>query len=321
MKNILGLKRRRSAGGSSDDEEEDDIPVLQRINSRSASMPRGHPRDLSSPVAFSEKSVKSPKMSHNKGLDYHKIVITDVDETIDESDCMPSVGKGIEKILKLRRDFVWFPEVPRPDHDISNPEKYTRPVFPSKWPAKLNVHFEYKDGVFTPYDENQKPLFDVPSWASFFHALKQTMKVVTDGAVGSFAYKRLMILEARFELHMLMNANIEANQQKTVPHRDFYNVRKVDNHVHHSACMNQKHMLRFIKHKLKTEPNCPVIKRDGKTMTLSEVFDSLNLSPYDMSVDMLDMHAKDAFHRFDRFNNKYALSHIHERQYGMQSCA
>jgi len=39
-----------------------------------------------------------------------------------------------------------------------------------------------------------------------------------------------------------------------VPHRDFYNVRKIDNHVHHSACMNQKHLLRFIKYKLKTKP-------------------------------------------------------------------
>ena len=35
--------------------------------------------------------------------------------------------------------------------------------------------------------------------------------------------------------------------QKVVPHRDFYNVWKVDTHVHHSACMNQKTMLRFIK--------------------------------------------------------------------------
>jgi hypothetical protein len=28
---------------------------------------------------------------------------------------------------------------------------------------------------------------------------------------------------------------------------DFYNVRKVDTHVHHSASFNQKHLLRFIK--------------------------------------------------------------------------
>jgi AMP deaminase len=38
-------------------------------------------------------------------------------------------------------------------------------------------------------------------------------------------------------------------------HRDFYNVRKVDTHVHHSASMNQKHLLRFIKSKMKKSPD------------------------------------------------------------------
>src|SRR5947199_10740232 len=41
---------------------------------------------------------------------------------------------------------------------------------------------------------------------------------------------------------------------KSVAHRDFYNVRKVDTHVHHSSSMNQKHLLRFIKSKLKRAP-------------------------------------------------------------------
>ena len=32
-------------------------------------------------------------------------------------------------------------------------------------------------------------------------------------------------------------------------------IRKVDTHVHHSACMNQKRVLRFIKSKLRKEPD------------------------------------------------------------------
>jgi AMP deaminase len=35
-----------------------------------------------------------------------------------------------------------------------------------------------------------------------------------------------------------------------------------------------------------------------------EVFESLNINAYDLNVDMLDMHAKNAFRRFDRFNLK-----------------
>ena len=54
--------------------------------------------------------------------------------------------------------------------------------------------------------------------------------------------------------------------------RDFYNVRKVDTHVHHSACMNLKHLLRFIKYKLRTCGGEIVAFRDGQFMTLKEVF-------------------------------------------------
>lgn len=93
---------------------------------------------------------------------------------------------------------------------------------------------------------------------------------------------------------------------KSVPHRDFYNVRKVDTHVHHSSSMNQKHLLRFIKSKMKRSPDDVVIFRDGKELTLEEVFKSLNLTAYDLSIDTLDMHAhQDSFHRFDKFNLKY----------------
>lgn len=77
-----------------------------------------------------------------------------------------------------------------------------------------------------------------------------------------------------------------------VPHRDFYNVRKVDTHVHHSSSMNQKHLLRFIKKKLKQAPEETVIYRDDKYLTLAEVFESLNLTSYTLSVDTLDVHVR-----------------------------
>ena len=70
--------------------------------------------------------------------------------------------------------------------------------------------------------------------------------------------------------------------------------------------MNQKHLLRFIKQKLKRHGNDIVIFRDGRFLTLEEVFASLSLTAYDLSIDTLDMHADSTtFHRFDRFNLKY----------------
>jgi len=66
------------------------------------------------------------------------------------------------------------------------------------------------------------------------------------------SYKPQFLL---FLLHLLLNADREFVSQKSAPHRDFYNIRQVDTHIHHSACMNRKHLLRFIKSKLRKEPD------------------------------------------------------------------
>lgn len=80
--------------------------------------------------------------------------------------------------------------------------------------------------------------------------------------------------------------------------------------VHHSSMANQKHLLRFIKRKVRECGDEKVIlnRDDPKKgpMTLNEVFKSLNLTPHELSVDTLDVHADHTtFHRFDRFNLKY----------------
>nr|KAJ0185003.1 hypothetical protein LSAT_V11C900473030 [Lactuca sativa] len=72
--------------------------------------------------------------------------------------------------------------------------------------------------------------------------------------------------------------------------------------------MNQKHLLRFVKSKLRKEPYeiQVVIFRDGTYLTLKEVFKSLDLTGYDLDIDLLDVHAdKSTFHRLDKFNLKY----------------
>lgn len=132
------------------------------------------------------------------------------------------------------------------------------------------------------------------------------LSVISDGPTKSFAFRRLRYLESKFQMYKLLNEYQEMAESKQVRHRDFYNVRKVDTHVHHSASMNQKHLLRFIKYKLKKTPQDIVIFRDGKYLSLAEVFESLKLTAYDLSIDTLDMHAHtDSFHRFDKFNLKY----------------
>ena len=83
-------------------------------------------------------------------------------------------------------------------------------------------------------------VFQAPTVTEFWNDLGIVMEVICSGPCKSFCYMRLKLLEAKFQLHVLLNEPLEISQQKGVPHRDFYNVRKIDNHVHHSACMNQK---------------------------------------------------------------------------------
>ncbi|XP_035542113.1 AMP deaminase-like [Juglans regia] len=166
--------------------------------------------------------------------------------------------------------------------------------------SKDPFHFEPAEATAIP------DLFPVASSTQFFTDMHHLLKVMSIGNVRSVCHHRLRFLEEKFLLHLLENADREFLAQKSAPHHDFYNIRKVDTHVHHSACMNQKHLLRFIKSKLKKEPDKVVIFRDGKYMTLKEVFESLDLTGHDLNVDLLDVHAdKSTFHRFDKFNLKY----------------
>jgi len=86
-------------------------------------------------------------------------------------------------------------------------------------------------------------LFSVGSFKELVDDFLFIKRAIYSGPILSYCYKRLEVLDAKFNLHCLLNETRELEAQKRVPHRDFYNVRKVDTHVHHSACMNQKHLL------------------------------------------------------------------------------
>lgn len=152
-----------------------------------------------------------------------------------------------------------------------------------------------ENGVFQVFenaeaDKANTPVVAVPTIKDYYLDLEVILSISSDGPSKSFAFRRLQYLEAKYNLYSLLNEYQETADSKSVPHRDFYNVRKVDTHVHHSACMNQKHLLRFIKSKMKKCPEEVVLYRDEKYLTLAQVFQSINLTAYDLSIDTLDMH-------------------------------
>lgn len=221
------------------------------------------------------------------------------------------------------------PKAPRkkrkPGQDIGE-DFYLEDNLPVPGPDEMSYRMD-ENGVYQVYENSEAveldtPVINIPNIREYYMDLEDILNISSDGPSKSFAFRRLQYLEGKFNLYVLLNEYQEMADSKRVPHRDFYNVRKVDTHVHHSACMNQKHLLRFIKSKMKKCPDEVVMFRDGKHLTLEEVFQSINLTAYDLSIDTLDMHVSnapqikvqitntsqahtDSFHRFDKFNLKY----------------
>ncbi|KAJ2049196.1 AMP deaminase [Coemansia sp. RSA 922] len=243
---------------------------------------------------------------------------------------LQDIGKTLTRCMELRDKYMQISLQHESDNPRNTPEWTVYPAPPppawhsfGKKPQAAGEEFDMAkceiptddgctfamgdDGVYTVFERGASvPFTHAPSIREFYMDLNFLLDTISDGPVKTWAFRRLRYLDARWQLYVLLNEREETAQSKMVPHRDLYNVRKVDGHVHLASAMNQKHLLRFIKYKLKNEPDYPVIVRDGKTLTLRQVFESLNLTAYDLSIDTLDMHAhQGAYHRFDKFNLKY----------------
>ncbi|XP_009294068.1 AMP deaminase 2 isoform X3 [Danio rerio] len=200
------------------------------------------------------------------------------------------------------------------DSDVSvhPPVSKTHPYEEQNLPSDLGYSCAMVDGVFhvyttqNPKDKSTELDLPYPDLQEYIADMNVMMALIINGPVKSFCYRRLQYLSSKFQMHVLLNEMKELAAQKKVPHRDFYNIRKVDTHIHASSCMNQKHLLRFIKRAMKKYPDEIVHIENGRGQTLMDVFENMNLTAYDLSVDTLDMHAdRNTFHRFDKFNSKY----------------
>ncbi|XP_019942361.2 AMP deaminase 2-like isoform X2 [Paralichthys olivaceus] len=201
------------------------------------------------------------------------------------------------------------------DASVHPPVSETHPYDnqdPMNMPADTGYGCKMVDGVVHVYttksnmDKSEELDLPYPDLKEYIGDMNVMMSLIINGPVKSFCYRRLQYLSSKFQMHILLNEMKELAAQKKVPHRDFYNIRKVDTHIHASSCMNQKHLLRFIKRAMKKYPGEIVHIEHGRGQTLKDVFESMNLTAFDLSVDTLDMHAdRNTFHRFDKFNAKY----------------
>ncbi|TBU11938.1 AMP deaminase [Hamiltosporidium tvaerminnensis] len=162
-----------------------------------------------------------------------------------------------------------------------------------------------KDGLFALLKDDEEVIFS-PTIEKFYTDCDFLINLMYYRPAKSLCFRRLENLKHSFVMYQNLAAEKEKKEQKLSSKRDFYKVIKVDTHVHHSASMNSKHLLKFIKNKLLTSPCDDVYQKDDKIYTLSEIFKELNISLENLCIDTLDTHAHtETFHRFDRFNFKY----------------
>ncbi|CAL8338767.1 unnamed protein product [Merluccius merluccius] len=230
-----------------------------------------------------------------------------------------TTATALQELGETPLDLRVYEEIPETpvdaDAPVHPPVSETHPYEnqdPKNMPADTEYSCEMVNGVihvFTKKSPTEKgTVLDLPypDLKEYIADMNVMMALIINGPVKSFCYRRLQYLSSKFQMHILLNEMKELAAQKKVPHRDFYNIRKVDTHIHASSCMNQKHLLRFIKRAMKKYPGEIVHVERGHGQTLMDVFENMNLTAFDLSVDTLDMHAdRNTFHRFDKFNAKY----------------
>jgi AMP deaminase len=211
----------------------------------------------------------------------------------------------IMDLLDIREKYIFYDI-----HVLQHPlDVATRGIIHTPVINNLNVNdltWAMVNGVIVFYSQNNKIDSPVISVREFYSDLQLLLRGMYDVVNKSFCHMRLKLLQSKFELHLMCNSDREQFHQKFKKTKDFYNIIKVDNHVHLSAAMNQKHLQKFMKFKLSKFPDEIVYKKNTESKTLKEVFDSLNITVENLTVDLLDVYADHkTFHRFDRFNSKY----------------
>ncbi|KAI5147680.1 uncharacterized protein NESG_00299 [Nematocida ausubeli] len=173
----------------------------------------------------------------------------------------------------------------------------------SKYPVPGGIYAEKSNDHWSLINDDVA----IPSIADYHRDAEFITSLIHNGPLKTFCFQRLEYLELQFKIHTNEFAHKEKMEQKTLSNKDFYNVVKVDTHLHHSASMNSKKLLIYIKKKLRDFPHETVYKdKAGKLHTLQNIFTGINKTVETLCLDSLGTQSNlETFHRFDRFNSKY----------------
>ncbi|EJS44719.1 YBR284W [Saccharomyces arboricola H-6] len=158
------------------------------------------------------------------------------------------------------------------------PEQGLKPVEDrlSRMPHLLNLR-EDKTSTSAENNDYKRELYngavDVPTFKEFRQNFERCLEIIRDKNLSRFSEKRLQYLLNKFPVFQYLHSKEELKQSKKVPHKDFYNCRKIDLNLLLSSCFSQWQLNEFIWAKLRKEPNRIIYQTtDGKHITLSQLF-------------------------------------------------
>uniref|UniRef100_A0A8D0HDP0 AMP deaminase n=1 Tax=Sphenodon punctatus TaxID=8508 RepID=A0A8D0HDP0_SPHPU len=111
-------------------------------------------------------------------------------------------------------------------------------------PGNLDYVVKMKGGILFVYDNkemmelNEPRSLPYPDLETYIVDLSHFLALIAHGPTKTYCHRRLNFLESKFGLHEMLNEMSELKELKSNPHRDFYNVRKV-NSIDSAFCVNR----------------------------------------------------------------------------------
>ncbi|KAL0234637.1 hypothetical protein PCE1_001673 [Barthelona sp. PCE] len=210
----------------------------------------------------------------------------------------------VAKMVGWRKRFLYTPEKGKlyPDKKPNDPPLFAITDLP---PSRDDIEILYNvsNGFYFASTNGEKAMHKLaPSMNEYFRILHSLNYFSSYAKLKAFCYRRLYLLGYRFRMYKMLNKELEKGLQKEVSHRDFYNVRKVDTHVHAASAMNKMLLLDFIRLKLMSDQDRTVfVDRRGEKYTLPDIFTCMGYSPYEMGLDALEIESD--CHTTLRFNS------------------
>lgn len=169
---------------------------------------------------------------------YRRVTIAEQDTSEEDSTITSKLRSAISlrnKWLNRRRTPEWvsYPPPRHSDYTVFVPPPY-HPFDQSLPPASEHV-CQWHDGIVQVFSDRKSVMrrqaqFSTPTLEGFAQDLAHLMNLINDPDCRSFCYRRLLLLQERFNMYIVLNEDQERLSQIRAPHRDFYNVRKVDVH-------------------------------------------------------------------------------------------